>query len=75
MTHTPRPQPSYVDCLERVGRGPVVRWRDDRGNFYEYDGLHVELEVYNRRGRHIGVADIHTGVIIKPAVKGRRIDV
>jgi putative cytotoxic protein len=46
------------------------------GRIYEYDGEHGgELEVYNKRGRHIGVADVYTGDFIKAAVRGRSIDV
>ena len=51
------------------------RWRDDDGKIYTYDGRHCELEVFNSRGRHIGVANVYTGDFIKPAVRGRRIDV
>jgi len=36
--------------------------------------MHGEIEVFNRRGRHIGVLD-PLGRPIKDAVKGRRIDV
>jgi hypothetical protein len=65
-----------VDQLERVSRaGQPPRWRDPDGNLYEYDGRHVELEVFNRRGSHIGVADVFTGEIIKPPRRGRKIDV
>jgi hypothetical protein len=48
------------------------RYRDGK-RYYEYDSMHGELEVYNSRGRHIGVVDVKTGVYIKPAVRGRRI--
>jgi len=76
VTHTPRPRPSYVDELEKVSRSGTGRWRDLDGNLYEYDGRHGgELEVFNKRGEHIGVADILTGEMIKPARRGRRIDV
>ena len=40
-----------------------------------WDSLHGEVEVYNRRGRHVGTKDATTGVWIKNAVRGRRIDV
>lgn len=51
------------------------RWRDRQGNIYTYDGLHGEVEVFNRRGKHMAVVDIVNGRRIKPAVAGRKIDV
>jgi len=55
-------------------------YKGSDGNNYHRDTLHVgegaQLEVYNGRGVHIGIADPLTGEI-KPgtAVSGRRIDV
>lgn len=42
--------------------------------FYNWDKLHGEIEVFNKRGRHIMVYDA-LGNYIKPAVKGRKINV
>ena len=42
--------------------------------YYEWDGLHGEIEMYDRKGKHLGVLDPMTGEVIKPAVKGRKID-
>ncbi len=78
VTYTPLPSPNYEDDhLEYLGRwSGRKRWRDpNSNNLYEYDSRHCELEVYNRRGRHLGVADVVTGEIIKPAQRGRKIDV
>ncbi|MNW57335.1 Cytotoxic [compost metagenome] len=52
-------------------------YRDRKtGNLYHKDGLHGEIEAYNRRGNHIGVltpeGDKHP---IKGAVPGRRISI
>jgi hypothetical protein len=38
-------------------------------------GFMAEVEVYNSRGWHLGVMHPITGDWIKPAVKGRKIDV
>jgi RHS repeat-associated protein len=43
--------------------------------YYEWDYTHGDIEVYNRRGVHIGSMDPGTGQIIKPAVPGRSIRV
>jgi len=51
-------------------------WRSSCGRrLYTWDSLHGEIEVFNRRGRHIGVVHAQTGVQIKDAVEGRSIDV
>jgi hypothetical protein len=75
MTYISRPRPSYLDTLERISWNGEPRWRDPHGNIYTYDGLHGEVEVFNRRGKHIAVVDIDNGRRIKPAVAGRKIDV
>jgi hypothetical protein len=76
LSYTPRPHPSFVDSLERMNHTGKPRWRDQRGRIYVYDGEHGgELEVYNKYGVHIAVADVYTGEFIKPGRKGRRIDV
>jgi Cytotoxic len=69
----PIPSPSFVDELEYLG-APRGR-RRYRGNkrLYEWDSQHGELEVYDTRGNHLGVADVYSGEFIKPAVHGRRI--
>ena len=51
-------------------------WADPDGKrLYTWDSLHGEIEVFNKRGKHVGVIHSLTGVQIKPAVKGRTIDV
>lgn len=71
------PQPSFLDDLECLGAfGGQKRWRDASGKrLYTWDALHGEIEVYDARGWHIGVIDAVTGMPIKEAVRGRRIDV
>lgn len=52
------------------------RWRSADGRtLYEWDALHGHIEVYNRRGRALGVADAMTGEMIAPSERGRTIDV
>jgi len=73
----PRPQPCFLDECVRIGfiEGEQ-RWRNADGTrLYTWDALHGEIEVFDRRGRHLGAADSLTGIPIKPAKKGRRIDV
>ncbi|GGJ88962.1 hypothetical protein GCM10010123_18180 [Pilimelia anulata] len=73
----PLPRPSFLDTQEAIGAPHGRRrWRNRRGDrLYEWDALHGHVEVYNRRGRHMGVLDAVTGVTVGEAVPGRRIDV
>jgi len=51
-------------------------WRSPgKERYYTWDALHGEIEVFNKRGKHIGVVDAVSGVLIKDAVEGRSIDV
>jgi hypothetical protein len=73
----PIPTPSILDDCELLGFvGGERRWRSKDGKrLYTWDALHGEVEVFNRRGRHLGAIDPRTGIGLKPAVPGRRIDV
>lgn len=74
MVSKPR-GPSVLDHYECLGiKNGRKRWRTDDGNLYEYDSLHDEIEVYNKRGKHLGVMNL-SGETVKPPVKGRKIDV
>lgn len=49
---------------------------DGKGKrYYEWDYLHGEIEMYDSKGKHLGVLDPNTGAVYKPAVPGRKIDV
>jgi hypothetical protein len=41
--------------------------------YYTWDYLHSEIEVFDRRGKHLGAIGALTGEFIKSAVEGRRI--
>ena len=71
----PVPKSGFVEQLTRLRRSSGSRWTNqDRTRYFEWDPLHGEFEVYNTNGRHLGAVD-PTGTFIKPAKKGRRIDV
>jgi hypothetical protein len=62
----------FVDSLTRVkSKTQRRRWTGAKGQIYEEDTQHGELEKYNKRGRHEGSVDPSTGDIIKGPVKGR----
>ncbi|WP_420822574.1 colicin E3/pyocin S6 family cytotoxin [Sphingomonas gei] len=72
-----RPNPCFLDECEALGfvHGSR-RWRSFNGKrLYTWDYLHGAIEVFTSRGVHLGAADALTGIIFKPAVKGRKIDV
>jgi hypothetical protein len=71
------PSPCFLDDCEPLGFiAGERRWRNREGTrLYTWDYRHGEIEVFDRRGRHLGAADAITGVPTKPAVRGRRIDV
>lgn len=71
----PVPNSGFIKDLEYLGIPAGRRRYRSRDRIYEWDSLHGELEVYNNRGRHLGVVDAETGEMFKPAVRGRRIDV
>lgn len=75
LSYVPLSSPNFAERLTSLGTlNGRKRWRDDQTKpIFEYDSQHGELEVYNQRGRHLGVADVRSGEIIKPAIKGRRI--
>lgn len=75
MGGLPIPKPSILDGLRVVSieAGRKVYKDATEPVYYTWDSLHGEIEVFNKSGRHLGVADPVTGAIIKPAVRGRLI--
>ena len=47
--------------------------KTDGKKLYEKDYTHKDMEVYDRRGNHLGSADMSTGAMTKPPVPGRTI--
>lgn len=75
--YKPVPQPSILDTFESLGFVyGAKRWRSTAGDrLYTWDGLHGEVEVFNKRGRHLGALDPQTGALVKEPVPGRSIEV
>ena len=76
MAGKPIPKPSFLDDCEPLGAfNGKKRWRSKDGKrLFEWDSFHGEIEVYNVRGYHLGVYNTE-GNLIKPAKKGRKINV
>ncbi|MBH0176795.1 MAG: hypothetical protein HP491_02765 [Nitrospira sp.] len=71
------PRPSFLDDCEPLGAfSRQKRWRSkDRKRYYTWDGLHGEIEVFDKRGHHLGAIHPVYGYLIKDPVRGRKIDV
>ena len=50
------------------------RWKDSKGNIYEWNYQHGEVEKYNKRGKHLGQFNPETGEQTKPADKTRKVE-
>lgn len=74
MAGKPIPKPCFLDdCIPLGAVNGEKRWRStDLKKIYTWDSLHGEIEVFNKRGYHLGVLNIN-GDLIKEPVKGRRI--
>jgi hypothetical protein len=56
------------------GRGTRMRWKTKDGPILEWDYQHGAVEMYDKRGRHLGEFDAETGEQNKPADPKRRIE-
>lgn len=64
-----------AEKTSRQGGGSLRRrWKDGKGNIYEWDYQHGAVEKYNKRGRHLGEYDPRTGEQTKPADPSRHVD-
>jgi len=53
-------------------RGGQRVWRSpDYQRYDTWDALHGEIEVFTKRGKHLGALHAVTGALLKPAVQGR----
>ena len=70
-----KPKPSVFDGCRRVGieAGRQVYKNEEDNIYYTWDSLHGEVEVFDKNGRHLGAACPISGVLLKPAIRGRRI--
>lgn len=73
MPYKSKPKSCYIDKFQfyKVIDGRKVYRSKDR--YYSWDELHGEIEVFNKRGYHLGALDAVTGAKIKEAKRGRRL--
>lgn len=77
MTKKPIPKPSFLDGCDYLGfKNGQKMWRSRSADrYFTWDAFHGEIEVFNKQGLHLGVFEALSGALIKPAVRGRKIDV
>jgi hypothetical protein len=61
--------------LDSAGGGRKTSGSGSDKRYYELDHTHRDIEVYDKRGRHLGTMDPTNGNMIKPPVAGRTIPV
>lgn len=76
MGGIPKPDPSIVSGFKVsfVEGNRKYYFDPEEQLYYSWDSLHGEFEVFNRRGFHLGSVCPTTGITLKPAVRGRRIN-
>jgi hypothetical protein len=70
--------PAFPDAVRAKSKtafpaGLRARWRDKKGRIYEWDYQHGTVEVYSRRGRHLGEFDPNTDAQTGPIEPSRKI--
>ncbi|AZA80695.1 hypothetical protein C1637_12285 [Chryseobacterium lactis] len=73
--HKPAPKnlKGFPDA-KRVPNKGRARWKNPDGQTLEWDKQHGDVEVYNKKGGHIGSARPDTGEIYKDPVPGRTLN-
>ena len=70
----PDAKPAKKKTQRQGGGGKRMRWKDKKKKIYEWDYQHGTVEVYNKRGKHIGEFDPETGEQLKDKDKTREVE-
>jgi RHS repeat-associated protein len=70
---SPAASPIWQSLLPYHGKTKTNGLPGKARRYYEWDYTHCNIEVYNKRGMHVGVKDPLTGALVGPPVPGRRI--
>ena len=57
-----------------AGAGMRQRWKDDHGTIFEWDCQHGHVEMYDRRGKHLGGFDAESGRQVSGTVTSRHVE-
>ena len=61
MAYVSKPTPCFLDGMEKY---KVMNGRQTyraNGRYFQWDEMHGEIEVYDKRGRHLGALDAQRG--------------
>ncbi|KAA1035523.1 hypothetical protein ERX35_011115 [Macrococcus equipercicus] len=65
---------SHRNCPTKCRRFSIkTSGSGSKKRYYTWDKAHNEIEVYDKKGKHLGAMDSVTGKMIKKAVKGRKL--
>lgn len=67
--------PVWKDLDNVKGRDRKMSGQGNKKKYYEWDHTHNDIEVYNKKGQHLGSMNPTTGEMYKPPVPGRTIDI
>lgn len=81
-TYYPAPKglPAFPDATRATRKTPIKggglrkRWKTPNGKIFEWDSQHGAVEMYDKRGRHLGEYDPTTGEQTKPADNTRKVE-
>lgn len=76
LPYVPAPQelPGFPEARRIMPKGRRRRWIDAQGRIFEWDYQHGAVEMYDRRGRHLGEFDPVTGRQSKDPDPSRQIE-
>ena len=74
LTAFPQATKSNRKTPIKGGGGLRKRWKNPKGIIFEWDSQHGAVEMYDKRGHHLGEFDPTTGEQTKPADKTRRVE-
>jgi len=74
MPYVPAPEklPGFPNAERAEPKSRRRRWIDPKGRILEWDYQHGTVEVYDRRGRHLGEFDPTSGRRLKGPDRTRR---
>ncbi|CAI9005186.1 colicin E3/pyocin S6 family cytotoxin [Pseudomonas sp. IT-P294] len=77
----PKGLTAFPDATKATRKNPIKgggglrkRWKTPNGKIFEWDSQHGTVEMYDKRGRHLGEYDPTTGEQTKPADNTRKVE-
>lgn len=75
MPYVHKPTPCFLDGMEKYRVVDGRQTYKTRDRYFQWDEFHGEIEVYDKRGRHLGALDAQSGTQVKDAERTRKINV